>query len=86
VHNEKVAKIAFSALLSVLLYGHSAVVLASEAPQTKLAATAALCKEAIVNPVSGYAECVRPPGAPVDPKLVKLIKLNGQSLAPTAAQ
>lgn len=60
MHNEKVAKIAFSALLSVLLNGHSAVVLASEAPQTKLAATAALCKEAIVNPVSGYAECVRP--------------------------
>jgi hypothetical protein len=27
----------------------------------------ALCKEAIVNPVSGYAECVRPPGAPVAP-------------------
>jgi hypothetical protein len=26
-----------------------------------------LCKEAIVNPVSGYAECVNPPGAPVAP-------------------
>jgi hypothetical protein len=26
-----------------------------------------LCKEAVVNPVSGYAECVRPPGAPVAP-------------------
>lgn len=27
----------------------------------------ALCKEAIVNPVSGHAECVLPLGAPVDP-------------------
>jgi hypothetical protein len=25
------------------------------------------CKEAVVNPVSGYAECVNPRGAPVDP-------------------
>jgi hypothetical protein len=25
------------------------------------------CEEAIVNPVSGVAECVNPPGAPVDP-------------------
>jgi hypothetical protein len=25
------------------------------------------CQEAIVNPVSGNAECVRPRGAPVDP-------------------
>jgi hypothetical protein len=31
------------------------------------AAHSALCKEAIVNPVSGHAECVLPPGAPVDP-------------------
>jgi hypothetical protein len=28
---------------------------------------AARCEEAVVNPVSGYAECVKPPGAPVDP-------------------
>ena len=33
----------------------------SEAPHP------APCKEAIVNPVSGHAECVRPLGAPVDP-------------------
>lgn len=25
------------------------------------------CKEAVVNPVSGYASCVDPLGAPVDP-------------------
>jgi hypothetical protein len=30
-------------------------------------AAAVRCKEAIVNPVSGNAECVSPPGAPVDP-------------------
>jgi hypothetical protein len=30
-------------------------------------ASAAICKEAIVNPVSGHAECVQPVGAPVDP-------------------
>jgi hypothetical protein len=27
----------------------------------------AKCKEAVVNPVSGYASCVDPLGAPVDP-------------------
>jgi len=27
----------------------------------------ATCKEAVVSPVSGYAECVDPRGAPVDP-------------------
>jgi hypothetical protein len=26
-----------------------------------------VCEEAIVNPISGHAECVRPLGAPVDP-------------------
>ncbi len=77
VHNERIAKIACSALVGVLLYGHWAVVLSSEAPETRLAAPAASCKEAIVNPVSGYAECVRPLGAPVDPppprpQLIKL--------------
>jgi hypothetical protein len=27
----------------------------------------ATCKEAVVSPVSGHAECVDPRGAPVDP-------------------
>jgi hypothetical protein len=26
-----------------------------------------ICEEAVVSPVTGYAECVRPRGAPVDP-------------------
>jgi Protein of unknown function (DUF2380) len=34
---------------------------------TTSVSSAPLCKEAIVNPVSGYAECVLPRGAPVDP-------------------
>jgi hypothetical protein len=32
-----------------------------------IASSTDLCQEAIVNPVSGHAECVRPLGAPVDP-------------------
>jgi hypothetical protein len=31
------------------------------------ATAAAVCEEAVVSPVSGYAECVRPRGAPVAP-------------------
>ena len=46
------------------------------APETQ-SPPPALCKEAIVNPVSGHAECVRPLGAPVAapptrPSVVKL--------------
>jgi uncharacterized protein DUF2380 len=43
---------------------HSGIASASDIPEADRSAP---CKEAIVNPVSGYAECVRPPGAPVDP-------------------
>jgi hypothetical protein len=55
------------ALVGVVPYGDFAIALSGDAPTTTLAAPAALCKEAVVNPVSGHAECVRPPGAPVDP-------------------
>ena len=34
---------------------------------SQIALPAPPCKEADVNPVSGHAECVDPPGAPVDP-------------------
>ena len=37
-----------------------------DAPSAPPPATA-LCKEAVVNPVSGFAECVDPRGAPVAP-------------------
>ena len=45
---------------------------APAAPQTPDAPSApppatALCKEAVVSPVSGFAECVDPRGAPVAP-------------------
>ena len=40
---------------------------AAESPEGSIAQPAAVCKEAIVNPVSGHAECVKPLGAPVDP-------------------
>ena len=43
---------------------HSGIARASDFPEVDRSAP---CKEAIVNPVSGYAECVRPLGAPVDP-------------------
>jgi hypothetical protein len=46
---------------------HSGVALSSETPEAQRPASAVLCEEAIVNPVSGYAECVRPLGAAVDP-------------------
>lgn len=36
-------------------------------PQAAPAAPQAQCREALVNPVSGHAECVDPPGAPVEP-------------------
>jgi hypothetical protein len=38
----------------------------NDGPQTP-SGTAAVCEEAMVSPVSGHAECVRPLGAPVDP-------------------
>jgi hypothetical protein len=50
--------IAYWTWMGVCLSGYSGAALAAPSP---------LCKEAIVNPVSGHAECVRPFGAPVDP-------------------
>lgn len=59
----------FTALicLTVLNAALTRTVLSAETPEVKPAGAAVLCQEAVVNPVSGYAECVRPPGAPVDP-------------------
>jgi hypothetical protein len=62
-----VTAIACLTLLGAAISAYSGVALCSETPEVKPSAPAALCKEAIVNPVSGYAECVRPLGAPVDP-------------------
>jgi hypothetical protein len=54
-------------LLGAGLCGRSGVALSGETLEVNATASAAICEEAIVNPISGYAECVRPPGAPVDP-------------------
>jgi len=40
---------------------------APAAPSPTPAAATAVCKEAVVSPVSGFAECVDPRGAPVAP-------------------
>jgi hypothetical protein len=40
---------------------------AAAAPSPTLPAATAICKEAVVSPVSGFAECVDPRGAPVAP-------------------
>jgi len=54
-------------LAGATLSGHSGMASSSDVPVGDHSTPSALCKEAIVNPVSGYAECVRPLGAPVDP-------------------
>jgi len=54
-------------LLGAGLCGRSGVALSGETLEVNATASAAICEEAIVNPISGHAECVRPPGAPVDP-------------------
>ena len=64
-------------MLSAAMSARPGVALSSETPEVKPPGLAALCEEAVVNPISGYAECVRPPGAPVEPppprpKVVKL--------------
>jgi hypothetical protein len=46
--------------------GYAGAARSSETSEVKSPASA-VCEEAIVNPISGYAECVRPRGAPVDP-------------------
>ena len=67
--------------LAVTLSMPVAIALTSDPLETPLAAPPALCKEAIVNPVSGQAECVQPLGAPVAPpprrpSVIKLAVFN----------
>lgn len=59
-----IAVIRCLAIVASLLSG---IAFSNEASQADHAASNAPCKTAIVNPVSGYAECVDPLGAPVDP-------------------
>jgi len=80
MYKDTVTTIAFSTL-AVTLSMPVAIALTSDPPETPLAAPAALCKEAIVSPVSGQAECVQPLGAPVAPpprrpSVIKLAVFN----------
>jgi len=63
----RITAIACLMLLGAAIFGSPGAALSSETSEARPPAPVALCKEAIVNPVSGYAECVRPRGAPVDP-------------------
>jgi hypothetical protein len=64
IRKMRIAILVCWALAAATLSAHSGMASSSDIPE---ADHSALCKEAIVNPVSGYAECVRPLGAPVDP-------------------
>jgi hypothetical protein len=84
MHKQKTTTIARWTLAACTLSMSIAIALPSDAPETR-SAPPALCKEAIVNPVSGHAECVRPLGAPVDappprPSVVKLAVPFGLSI------
>lgn len=62
-----IAAIAFSALVVTTIGGLSGGALSKETPDSHAPLPAVLCEEAVVNPISGYAECVRPAGAAVSP-------------------
>jgi hypothetical protein len=55
------------AVLGVAIALRPGVAACSETPEVKPPGPAVLCEEAVVNPISGYAECVRPPGVAVEP-------------------
>jgi Protein of unknown function (DUF2380) len=67
MHKIRFSMIVCWTLVGTSLLGYSGIAFSSDTPDAKLAEGHALCKEAIVNPVSGHAECVLPLGAPVDP-------------------
>jgi hypothetical protein len=62
-----VVLIACFTVLGALNSGRPGTAQSSATFAADLPAQPAPCEEAILNPISGYAECVRPPGAPVDP-------------------
>lgn len=76
MHERKTATIASWTLAACTLSLSMANASAIDDPKTQ-SATPAVCEEAMVSPVSGHAECVRPLGAPVAappprPSVVKL--------------
>jgi hypothetical protein len=76
MHKKKAVTVASCSLAACALSMSIAIAAAGDGPQTQSKA-AVFCEEAMVSPVSGHAECVRPFGAPVDappprPSLVNL--------------
>lgn len=63
----RAAIIACLTLLGAVTLGRAGNARSGDTAASGAAASTAPCQEAIVNPVSGYAECVLPRGAPVDP-------------------
>jgi hypothetical protein len=66
MHVSNITAIVCSTVLGAAILVRSGAPHSAEAPEFKRPA-GAVCEEAIVNPISGYAECVRPPVAAVDP-------------------
>lgn len=64
------------ALMGVGLFGCAGIAVSRDSGSAVVAAVAAVCREAMVNPVSGYAECVDPRGAPVAPRRRDLRSTN----------
>ncbi len=92
MHGLRIMAIACLVLLGAATSARSGAAAPGETSEATTTAATALCKEAIVNPVSGHAECVRPPGAPVDPppprpSLVKLAVFDFEldDISPAAA-
>jgi len=57
-------------LCSLAALAAALAAVAADAPSASTGARSAptaICQEAVVSPVSGYAECVKPRGAPVAP-------------------
>jgi hypothetical protein len=76
MQKHKITTVGGSTLATCVLSMSMAFARTTDSPQAQ-SGTPALCEEAIVNPVSGHAECVRPFGAPVEappprPSVVKL--------------
>jgi len=67
MHKNRFPMMMFWTLIGAGLSGYSGMALSGNAPDTQLAVPDAPCRVAIVNPVSGNAECVQPLGAPVAP-------------------
>jgi hypothetical protein len=62
----RVSRALLAGISGSILIGAMSAGCAESRPRTQ-PPTPGICEEAVVSPVTGYAECVRPRGAPVDP-------------------